>query len=592
MLILKDYSRVFCRRLIITGIAILAAMSLQVKAEGVKDLKYGAILFQFYQQNYFDTLVEYAYAEEKGGIEGHGNYPELLKGGVSLSYGLDVQAEEIFTRVVEGNVTEEARNRAWFYLGKMQYLRGDVHRAASNLSNIAGRLPEEVDAEYRYLAALANIKLGYSSISDQIIAGIDEDSPYAPYFYFNLGIAYGKQQEISRAAEALNKVIEYSPSNQEFSLLVDRAYMALSFLYAASGELGNSQLQLEQVKSHGAYSNRGLLGASWLAVNKGEFNEALAPLDVLAARSIALPEVQEAILLRPYVYEKLDLDGRAAMGFIEADTKYTEALEWIHSARESLSQSDMMELFVRNLDEVLGESDWFGQAPSVSINRLSPFLVELMSDHSFQSVLKDLRDLYSVRNNLRTWKSREDDFAIILQARSHGIKGNVTTGRLTAASQKAKQAKNKAEVLARRASSLPSESQEKIQWLLDGLNYEIGRSQAMLTGIKSSDGSTGRHYRDEVRSLMALVKEKEEYTTSLIKKLEKVMQKLVTTELDIHEQRLKHYQVEAQLAKVRILDRSLMDLDIPETSMNTEEAPVNTSAVKIEGETRGGSNAI
>jgi len=142
----------------------------------VKDLKYGVILFEFFQQKYFDTLVEYEYAREKGGIQHHGSYPELLKGGVSLSYGLDEQARDIFSDVIAANAPEEVQNRAWYYLAKMLYLRGDVSQAAVTLSNIHGSMPHEIDQEYRYLAALINIKLGYFEEATEISRSFDKNS--------------------------------------------------------------------------------------------------------------------------------------------------------------------------------------------------------------------------------------------------------------------------------------------------------------------------------------------------------------------------------------------------------------------------------
>ncbi|MDC0662417.1 hypothetical protein [Marinobacter sp. SS21] len=546
----------------LTGVAAVS-LFFAASAHEVKDLKYGAILYEFHQQNYFDALVEYAYAEDKGGIVGHGSYAELLKGGVSLSYGLDAQAEDIFTRVAEGNVGEEARNRAWFYLGKMQYLRGDAERAAGNLANIHGAMPEELDAEYRYLAALVNIKLGYFEAGEGIAQSIDGDSPYAPYFHFNLGIAYGKQQELNRAIGALDEVVEFGGESEELARLADRARMALSFLYAQNDDLSGSKFQLAQLRTSGAYSNRGLLGASWLAVNDGDFRDALGPLGELERRSIALPEVQEALLLKPHVYEQLGLNGRAARGFIDADRKYREALGWLTRARASLQDSDMLELFVHNLDEVLGESDWFGQAPSVSVNHLSPFLVELMSDHSFQSVMKDLRDLYAIRNNLAVWKNKQDDFAVILAARGERL-GEDGRGRsLTRLVGDAADADAQYRQLVQRASGLPEEKQEHIQWLLEGLATELDRSQTIVGGLQSADRADrgGVAYASDVERMMRAVDAEVERTDALIEQLEQVMLTLVSTELDIHEQRLKHYQVEAQLAKVRILDRSLIELD-------------------------------
>ncbi|WP_297790732.1 hypothetical protein [uncultured Marinobacter sp.] len=572
------------RRLLSVGVAtaaMLGGAGHGVAAEQVQDLKYGAILYEFYQQDYFGALVEYAYAEEKGGIHGHGTYPELLKGGVSLSYGLDVQAEDIFTRVAEGNVSDQARNRAWFYLGKMQYQRGDTERAAHNLSNVRGRLPESLDAEYRYLAALVNVKLGYFEASDSVTASIDSDSPYAPYFFFNLGIAYGNQQQSGLAYEALERVVSYEGDSEELSRLADRARMALSFLHAREGEHEQSRQQFSQIRTHGAYSNRGLLGASWQSVNDGAFRDALGPLEVLASRSIALPEVQEALLLKPHVYEQMGLDGRAAQGFIDADNKFGEALDWLDQARNALADADVMELFVRNLDKVLGESDWFGRAPSVSVNYLSPFLVELMSDHSFQSVLKDLRDLYAIRNNLESWKSRQNDFDVILAARSQSLANDHRTQQLSHLAATAGQIKADHDALASRVASLEPGQREQVQWLLDSLAFEVKSSQAALAGLRSGgSGSSGGDYEAKVQRMMTAVDENVAQTEALITKLEDVMLTLVSTELDIHEQRLTHYQVEAQLAKVRILDRSLLELDGTET----DEATVNSAGVQSQEE--------
>lgn len=555
----------------------------------VHDLKYGAILFEFYQQNYFEALVEYAWAEEHGGIQNHGTYPELLKGGVSLSYGLDTQAEEIFSRVAEGNLSEEVRNRAWFYLSKMQYLRGDTEVAARNLSNIQGPLPGAVDSEYRYLAALVNVKLGYFAAGEMVADSIDNDSAFAPYFYFNLAIALGGQENIGRAIAALEKVIDLDDGSEELHRLADRARMALSFLYARRDDQANAGLQLSRISSTGAYSNRGLLGASWMAINKRDFRDALGPLDVLTGRSIALPEVQEAILLQPHVYEQMGLNGRAAEGFIDADRKFRDALGWLQAARESLEQADVMELFVQNLEQVLGGSDWFGAAPSVSVNHLSPFLVELMSDHSFQSVLKDLRDLYAIRNNLQNWQARRDDFDVILAARAGSLDGVSHRQGLSRLSRQLTESRQQYQTLSSRIDSLEPDAQQRLRWQLEDLAFDITRGEHMLGALAGAhDISGGDRFGEAVVRMMAQVDDQMVRTEGLITRLEDVMRTLVATELDIHEQRLEQYQVEAQLAKVRILDRSLQNLEVIED--DGQSTPESAAAPADQAE--GGDNAI
>ncbi|MCM0613312.1 hypothetical protein KFJ24_12590 [Marinobacter sediminum] len=551
----------------------------------VHDLKYGAILFEFYQQNYFEALVEYAWAEGHGGIQNHGTYPELLKGGISLSYGLDNQAEEIFSRVARGNLTEEVRNRAWFYLGKMQYLRGDTSVAARNLGNIQGPLPEAVDSEYRYLAALVNVKLGYFSAGEAVADSIDSDSPFAPYFYFNLAIAFGSQENSGRAIAALEKVIDLNDGSEELQRLADRARMALSFLYAGRDNQASAGLQLSRISSTGAYSNRGLLGASWMAINERDFRDALGPLDVLTKRSIALPEVQEAILLQPHVYEQMGLNGRAAQGFIDADHKFRNALDWLQKARQSMDHADVMELFVRNLDQVLDESDWFGAAPSVSVNHLSPFLVELMSDHSFQSVLKDLRDLYAIRNNLESWQARRDDFDVILAARAASVDGESYRQGLSRLARQLTESRQRYQALSGRMTSLAPDAQERLRWQLEDLAFDITRGENMLEALAGTHTiSGGDQFSQAVSHMMAQVDDQMVRTEGLITRLEDVMRTLVATELDIHEQRLKQYQVEAQLAKVRILDRSLQNLDGTEDDGQSAPESAAASADQAEGD--------
>ncbi|MEN8130878.1 MAG: hypothetical protein ABFS45_11925 [Pseudomonadota bacterium] len=542
----------------------------------VNDLKYGVVLYEFYQQKYFEALVEFEYAAERGGIQNHGDYPELLKGGVSLSYGLDRQAKEIFSKLIAENTTKEIQNRAWFYLAKMLYLRGDIDGSAVNLSKIHGAMPLDIDQEYRYLAALVNIKLGYFDAAETISRSFDKDSSFAPYLYFNLGVSFGKQKDYTRAIGNLLKSVSYANGSEELDRLADRAHMAIAYLYADDQSFVNAYAEIKYVSASGVFSNRALLGSGWASVNNGAYREALAPLAVLQKRSMAIPEVQEAVLLVPHVYEKLGLSGRAANGFISAYDRYGDALVQLNSAAETLKDANVLELFVRNLDEMLGESDWFGTAPTVSLNSLSPFLLDLMSDHSFQSVLKELRDLYAIRNNLNSWKRKQDDFEVIIEARS--VSPDVKRRKQNIKTYSTQQADLQARysALAGRAATLDKENQERVSWLLGDIQSEIESAGIMVGQLQNPTGVSMSidRYVILVENLMQVLDKELENTNKLIKKVESVLFELVNAELDIHRERIKYYRVQSHLAKVRILDRSLSDLDVPAESEHIE-VPVN-----------------
>lgn len=531
----------------------------------VKDLKYGAVLFQFYQQKYFETLVEYDYAAERGGIQKHGDYPELLKGGVSLSYGLDRQARQIFTALIASHSPEEVQNRAWFFLAKMLYLRGDIEASARTLANIRGAMPRDIDQEYRYLAALVNIKLGYFAEVKSISTSFDKNSPYAPYLHFNLGVALGKQKEYIPAVSSLSKAASYADGSMQLAGLADRAHMAIAYLYADKQDFTSAYTQIRRVRANGVFSNRALLGSGWASVNSGSYREALAPLTELEQRSMVIPEVQEAVLLVPHVYEQLGLNGRAAEGFISAYNRYGDVLQQLDRARESLDDADVLELFVRNLDEMLGESDWFGTAPSVSLNTLSPFLLELMSDHSFQSVLKDLRDLYAIRNNLNNWKRKRDDFDVILSARTASINVAHRKEMLVSYSEQQQGLRARFMSLTQRTATLSEDDEVRVKWLLDDIQYEMDNAAMMVEQLLDTSGVSMNpdSYAQRIKNNMKALEVELRKTNEMITKVEKVLMELVSAELDVHEQRLKYYRIQAQLAKVRVLDRSLSAHDDP-----------------------------
>ncbi len=587
-------------RRIIAAVVVCAAACLFTGSTGaaehrVKDLKYGVILFEFYQQKYFDTLVEFEYALERGGIRNHANYPELLKGGVSLSYGLDEQARNIFSSLLTGNTMEDIQNRAWYYLAKMLYLRGDIQQAAVTMSNIKGTVPDEIDQEYRYLAALINIKLGYFEEASEISGSFDKDSPYAPFLYFNLGVALGKQKDYPDAIDNLKRAAAYADGDASLGRLADRSQMAIAYLYDVNSDPDNAFKYINQVSTTGVFSNRALLGSGWSSVNSGLYRNALAPLEVLQSRSMAIPEVQEAVLLIPHVYEKLGLPGRAAEGFISAYDRYSGALELLASARATLKDADVLELFVRNLDAMLVDNDWFGTSPTVSLNSLSPFLYELMSDHSFQSVLKDLRDLYAIRNNLNNWKRKRDDFDVMIESRSQslGFKGRAQQINATSRQQAALQERYNA--LKQLLENLDSDDMDRLQWLVSDVQFELESARMMTEQLATPPGVPPDH-RDFAalvdRDMDRLDKELEN-TNTLINKVENVMLELVNSELGVHEHRLKYYRVQSHLAKVRILDRSLADRDAqdedelreePASQTDTKEPEVPTHTTRGDGD--------
>ena len=84
----------------------------------IKDLHYGEVLFHFYQEDYFTSIVHLLAARQLNRTSNHVPEDELLLGGIDLSYGLHKEAKRIFDKLLQGNVRDTIKNRAYYYLAK------------------------------------------------------------------------------------------------------------------------------------------------------------------------------------------------------------------------------------------------------------------------------------------------------------------------------------------------------------------------------------------------------------------------------------------------------------------------------------------
>ena len=201
----------------------------------LRDLKYGTILFDYYQQNYFASLIGYEVANSRGELNHQINEALLLNGGMTLSYGLPDDAESIFKKLlgVKGadantekpdiNITDEVRNKAWFYLAKMYYHKGEGKKAAVTLGYIHGDIPSDIQNEFNYLATLINIRNNNLNSAEKALDGIMKGSVFEPYLIFNLASSQLKSGDITRSDVNFQKVLEYGKEHkaEEYQLLDD-----------------------------------------------------------------------------------------------------------------------------------------------------------------------------------------------------------------------------------------------------------------------------------------------------------------------------------------------------------------------------------
>lgn len=543
------------------AVVCLCVWPLLSQAQPVKDLKFGTILFDFYQQEYFAALVGYEYAHEKNELLRHADEARLLKGGMALSYGLPEQAQLIFKDLLDQNVPLATQNTAWFYLAKLYYQKGDDFQAARNLARLQGEIPSDIRQEFNYLATLINIQNKHLDAAQKAIEQVSQNSIYEPYLLFNLAVTQLRNGEDEASRQNLQKVVNYAQQNnaKEYAVLADRAIQAMAHIHIQKNDLLGAWQQLQNVRTTGLYSNRALLSYGWTAIKLNNLDQAVPALSALSNRSISIGEVQEAKVLLAHVYEQKGASRSALKQYLLAEQAFSGGMESIKRARKVIAGQRIPEEFVVNLEAMMDETDWYGSEPSLDYNKLTPFLIELMSSNPFHSVIKELRDLYALRNNLDYWGRQAIEHQLIIKHRQQGWSSESLTKFIKDSESMKEQLEVGISDLRLMTYTLDVKEQDRFQSLLQATQADFDFLDEKLEKVKNIK-EPYRQSEKNVRWAKQLhkhIKEKHATTEKLIKKLENVMRIVVNAELDKHEERMKYYWAQARLGKARLYDQTL-----------------------------------
>ncbi len=560
----------------------VGANTLEQNPHSKEDLEWGVVLFDYYQKDYFSALVEYEYANEIDNEIAKSVSGKLLQGGMMLSYGLADESQGIFRQVLQQGATQDVQNRAWYYLANLFYHKSEPEKAFQTLQQIKGAIPDDLHPEYHYLATLVNNSAAHLDVAESVLKSLPNTHPHFPYIVFNLAIKHLRQGNISDAVAKLNQVIEFGVLNDELATLADRAKHGLAQISLQQGDNLAAWNYLTAVRTNGLYSNRALLTYAWTAVKFKQFNDAVAALEILNERSIAIPEVQEAKVLLAHLYEQEGSSRKALKANLLAINAFEQGIAQVAQARTIIAKQNVPKEFIQNLDIIIDDSDWFGAQPSVDYQKLTPFLIDLMSSKVLNETLKELSDLYAIQRNLTFWQRQIKEHKLIIE-HAQSIDFSQQDKGILQKSEMLKQslAEKKAE-LKLHALTLTQEQQTRFRSLIENtekalalLSSKVERLQAVERPYQQPE-----IYAIEVNQQKVEIAEKLTKTNHYIGVLEPVVRSLVNAELDKHEERMRYYWAQSRLAKARLYDTTLMNLDKVKKNRQAKEKTENSGLQK------------
>lgn len=370
----------------------------------VADLRFGVALYHYYQDQHLDALSELLVAEKKGGIRGHGDNPDLMKGGFYLAYGMERTASEIFAELLEGNRPLATRDAAWLYMARLRYLRGDYESAAAALDKISPEAAAKVLEEEHLLRLNSALRTGDLTRAEALLSERDfKKSRWWPYVQFNMGAAYARAEQYPRAADYFSGLLALRDFSDENLALYDRALTGAGYAHLLNRNYRQAIKAFSEVRLDSPVSNRALLGYGWSAVELQDFSTALTPWRVLASRSVIDENTQEVLVALPFAYEKMGLKARALRHFQAAETSFVSEVARL---QEVIDQMEGRSLRAAMNIQSSTDINWLDYAEA---NQLTPelsYLVELFSKDEFLGLLQEWRDLLAIQENFSLWQEK------------------------------------------------------------------------------------------------------------------------------------------------------------------------------------------
>lgn len=442
----RFFSKHLARTTLLAGLvpALLfnSAMAKDAVKTSVADLRYGVALYHYYQQDYLQSLSELMVADARDGIQGHGDNPLLINGGVSLAFGMQNHAEKIFNQVLQDKQRPQAvRDAAWFYLGKLQYARADWTAAEQSFSRVSEKFNADLLAEMHSLQINLQIKKNqYSAIGIKQVRQQEQGS-WAAFSLYNLFAAYARDGNLKTAQEFLRDLeslpLDDAPQNRkEYYALLDKTYTAFGYGLLQEKQYAKAAEEFNKVSVDGMASNQALLGYGWAAMAQGKYIDAIKSWQVLQKRSLLYIPAQEALVALPFAYEKLDAAGDALREYEKAEQLFTEEINLVKDMRTNLDVAELLTLVGSKpvaRDQLLPAADknaasaklsaqvvddgqnWLKINNTSILKTRSMYLHELFLRNDFQIQVLDLRDLLKLRTMLQAWQPKLLAYGELLQ---------------------------------------------------------------------------------------------------------------------------------------------------------------------------------
>lgn len=412
---------------------------------------YQQVLYEYYQGDFFQALTQIAILEQKfptglteipESLAGHQVAPELLKGGISLSYGLDNQAADIFSRLLVTNARPETQSYAWLLLGKTYFQNLQFEKAANAFAQIDPKNAQEyfnqvVLDNWIYMQSQLYGVLSEEDLNSNApnwLEQLSSDSIYRQYVAYNQALALLQNEQIPQGIKQLETLanqqnnfvqrwigwaaplfnsVDAPDETAERESIRDRANLTLGYTLLQNDLPHEAYRAFEHIRTDGLDAQPALLGYGWAAAKKDELQIALAIWQSLMQQPQNSEYVLEAYLASALAYEQAFAPRQSLAVLTQAIDRFEQSLSELDQASQQVNQRQfILDLLV----EVSANSEQLITHKGLPVNA-SQLFDSVVVSNEFRAGLLSLKQSVQIQQQLLTWQQQMLQYHLMLDER-------------------------------------------------------------------------------------------------------------------------------------------------------------------------------
>ncbi|MEP4888472.1 MAG: hypothetical protein ABJV04_00470 [Aliiglaciecola sp.] len=409
------------------------ALSAQKCDTAIIDKAYQEVLYFYFQQDFYQALTQFeilqqACPDSLSNISQPGVDPNLLKGGISLAYGLDEQAADIFNRLLTKAATLETQTQSWYLLGKSLFDKQQYEVAANILNKISIDNADEYlhvkdKDQWLYMQSqLFNWQTTQSITAARDnsywLGELSEDSVYRQYVIYNQGLHQLQSNQYSAGVQTLEQIGLsdksffdsflggwWSPltviDQTETDALRDRANLTIGYAHLKNQQALDALEAFNRVRLDSLDSDSALLGYGWAAAQREEYQIALSAWQRLQQQPRSNEYVMESYLASAYAFEQAFAPTQALENLQRGLKRF--ALE------KQLLRANQQEINDQYFIQLAKSKDWSEQIPA--------HLSSIMLSSAFRNQMAWLEESLTHQKRFERWQQQLNTFSLMLDER-------------------------------------------------------------------------------------------------------------------------------------------------------------------------------